>query len=272
MVSNASGQGMSYAITYEGIENVMVNLDYSNPGTLKYKYIHAIKSRYTPDSDIMSVKKPDQDLLIRKLWDIPDDPEALRSKRKNLNSIRSTVNADLKKLFEKGENPEGITISPDHLFAMSDDAKNEMLNAFAHSIKAGANLDLLQIADVMNLIGEFIEKNSGGLHDAVSSDVLENIKKILKALNENSIDQVPDEKEGQKAEDSLEPGNGSGSQKASDEMGGSSLDTVEIENDQVDIVDDELEEIEDDQVDIVEDDELEEIDDAQVDIVEDELE
>gem|GEM_PF-429301 len=268
---------MSYAITYEGIENVMANLDYSNPGTLKYKYIHAIKSRYSPDTDIMSVKRADQDLLIRKLWDISDDPEAVRSKRKNLNTIRSTVNADLKKLFEKGENPEGITISPDHTFAMSDDAKNEMLNAFAHSIKAGANLDLLQIADVMNLIGEFIEKNSGGLHDAVSTDVLENIKKILKALNENSVGDVADEKEGQKTEDSLELGNGPGSPQASDEIGGASLDSVddeeleEVDDDQVDIVDDdELEEIDDDQVDIVDDEELEEIDDDQVDIVDDE--
>ena len=105
VISSASGQGMGYIITYEGIENVVMDLDYVNPNTLKHKYVHFIKSRYTPETDILSMRRPDPDGLIRMIWGLPDDPEAIRAKRKNLSSIRSAVNSDLKDLFQKGLNP-----------------------------------------------------------------------------------------------------------------------------------------------------------------------
>jgi formylglycine-generating enzyme required for sulfatase activity len=285
---------MGYIITYEGIENVVMDLDYVNPNTLKHKYVHFIKSRYTPETDILSMQRPDPDGLIRMIWDLPEDQEAIRAKRKNLSSIRSAVNSDLKDLFQKGLNPEGITISPDHLFVMSDDAKNERLNAFAHSIHTGTTIDLMQIADVLNLIGEFIEKNDG-LSSSTSSDVLENIRHILEMLKTREFDSNPSDENkepesGQNAPDSSE-GDGTGLSDVDkdefeevteedleivDEAGADIVDEndlEEIEEAETDIVDEvELEEVEDTDTDIVDEDELEEVEDTDADIVdEDEL-
>jgi len=281
MISGSQGQGLSYVITYEGIENVVSSLDYSNPNTLKHKYIQAVLSRYAPDIDVLLVEKPDPDRLIRDIWNLPDDPEQIRSKRKNLSSIRSTVNSDLKALFQKGLNPEGITVGPDHLFVMSDEAKNERLSAFAQSIKSGAHIDLMQVADVLKLIGDFIEKNSDELRTPRSSELLENIQNVLKMLgSETGESAAPGSGSGPFSEESEGPGQENPDMAGQmtedlDDLEKIDLDEIEeVDEDQVDIVDeDEIEEVDEDQVDIIDEDEIEEVDEDQVDIVdEDEIE
>jgi hypothetical protein len=278
LVPNTTSNDLGYSISYEGIERVIENLDYTNPGILKYKYIQALKSLYNPNEDVMSVQKPDPDDLIRKIWDTSGNLQAVRAKRKNLSSIRSTVNADLKNLFEKGDNPEGITINPDHVFVMSDDAKNERLNAFAETIRSGAGVDLNQITDVLNFIGEFLENNREGLDRNESSTVLNTIQNILDKLDPT-----------RKSEDSL--GQNSivpGGENHWEGVGpdGSSMEYEHEADETGSLVQDEFEEVVDDDVEILEDEileepgdveerhdgreEFDEVDDEDIDILEDE--
>ncbi len=131
---------MPSSITMEGIENVISNLNYRSARSLKYKYIHAIKSFYKSETSIDEIHTIDSKELIKIIWDTGDNPSLINAKRKNFSSIKSTVNSDLKKLYDKQENSEGITINSSNVFDMSDDAKNELLNSFDSEMKKKVRL------------------------------------------------------------------------------------------------------------------------------------
>ena len=92
---------MASAITMEGIEQAISNLEYKNQTTLKYRYVHHIRQYYTSDNSDRFPNEIDHEALIKILWDTDHSIEAIKNKRRNLNSVRSSVNADLKKLYEK---------------------------------------------------------------------------------------------------------------------------------------------------------------------------
>jgi hypothetical protein len=75
------------------------------------------------------------DEIIKSLWCIGDDPESIKGKRKNLSSIKSGVNADLKKLYHEGKNSQGVIVGPNNVFTMSDEAKDKALESVAAVFK-----------------------------------------------------------------------------------------------------------------------------------------
>ena len=87
-------------ITLQGIDEAIEDLAYRNKGTLKYRLVEAIRSFYADEASIMNIRAVDGDELIKRLWDIGDDARAIKNKRKNLSSIRSSVNKDFKKAYE----------------------------------------------------------------------------------------------------------------------------------------------------------------------------
>jgi formylglycine-generating enzyme required for sulfatase activity len=147
---------MASAITLTGIDRAISRLEYVNENTLKCKFIRHIRQYYTDDDSIASLKAIDLTALIKLLWNTGDDPEAIKNKRKSLNSLRSSVNADLKKLYEKGINAEGIKISPDNIFVMSEDAKDNILNTFGYELEPDGTLKLDQIMDILKLANDTV--------------------------------------------------------------------------------------------------------------------
>ena len=89
---------MASAITLEGIDQAISNLNYKNKNTLKYKFVHHIRQYYTTENSVVSLNEIDHEEIIKMLWDTDHSFEAIKNKRKNLNGVRSSVNADFKKL------------------------------------------------------------------------------------------------------------------------------------------------------------------------------
>jgi hypothetical protein len=147
---------VAFILTLKGVDNAISNLNYSNKNTLKYRYVHHIRQFYSDGDPVESVGEIGSEELIKILWNTDDSPEAIKSKRKNLNSLRASVNADFKKLYDKGGNPEGVKIGSENIFVMLDDAKDKILNEFGYDLQPDVKLKLDQILDILRLANETV--------------------------------------------------------------------------------------------------------------------
>jgi tetratricopeptide (TPR) repeat protein len=120
---------MASLITLKGIDQAISDLNYQNKQSLKYRLVTVLRQFYEDETSIESLRDIGADELIEVLWGIADEPATTKKKRKNLSKIRYSVNADLRALYRKGKNPEGIIIGPTNTFRMSDEAKDRALRA-----------------------------------------------------------------------------------------------------------------------------------------------
>ena len=175
---------MAIVITLEGIDQAISNLNYRNRNTLKYKLLGAIRGFYENNGSVEALEGIDPDELIQRLWGTGDDPAITINKRKNLSSIRSSVNANLKRLYKDGENPEGIVIGPNNIFEMSDEAKENFLKSFVDGVKGESSINLSQITEVLSLVGDLISK----LEDLEGSDEdsrkFDELKRLIQGLSQ----------------------------------------------------------------------------------------
>jgi formylglycine-generating enzyme required for sulfatase activity len=250
---------MASAITLTGIDQAISNLKYINENTLKYRFVRHIRKYYVNDNSLESLKAIDHAELIKLLWDTDDDPEAIKHKRKNLNSLRSSVNVDLKKLYEKGGNPEGIKIGTDNIFVMSEDAKDNILDKFGYELQPDGTLKLDQIMEILKLANETVSASIAA-EDTTRKDgfsKIDQLKDLIKGLSEKAGLGAPEF-----------PKTGAGSEGEQAESQGSPDDLGEVGD--INFVDEDevISEIED----IGEEEVLEEADDANVDEILDEVE
>jgi len=177
---------MASAITLEGIDQSISNLKYKHKNTLKYRFVQHIRQYYTSENSVEFLNEIDYEELIKVLWDTDHSLETIKNKRKNLNSVRSSVNADLKKLYEKGENPEGIKIGSSNIFVMSEDAKDKILKKVGYDLQPDGTLKLDQIMDILKLANETVSasmaventEKKGGLKK------VDRLKDLIKGLSE----------------------------------------------------------------------------------------
>lgn len=177
---------MAPVITLKGIDEAISNLGYRNQNGTKSRLIRAIRAHYERDDFILSVISIDSDSLIRMLWVNALDPITVRNRRRNLSSIKSSVNADFKKLYEEGKNPEGITISSSNTFVMSEEAKDSALEALTGGSDMEGTGGLGQLAGVLNTLREAV--SSSGNLDEFSKDqepaALHELQDLIRALSE----------------------------------------------------------------------------------------
>ena len=233
------------SITLSGITEALENLNY-RPGSVKDKAIRAISAYYVSEDSIRELSSIDGDSIIRRIWDVGDDPSKIKSKRRNFYSLKSSINADLKKLSTNGLNSEDITLTGSNIFDMTEDAKNSLLQSFSDAVKTD-EFDLTKAADVLNAVAEFLDKIQSPDVENESRDIIEKIKKALDRLGAGIFDDH---------------------EEAGSDGDGVLDDEVEIEE----VDDEELEEIEeideDQQIEDIEldgDEELEEVDEALLD-------
>ncbi|PLX54318.1 MAG: hypothetical protein C0611_00650, partial [Desulfobacteraceae bacterium] len=177
---------MASAITLEGIDQTISNLKYKNKSTLKYRFVQHIKQYYTSENSVEFLNEIEHEELIKALWDTDHSFEAIKNKRKNLNGVRSSVNADLKKLYEKGENPEGIKIGSSNIFVMSEDAKDKILKKVGYELQPDGTLKLDQIMDILKLANETVS-GSMAVEDTEKKDgfkKIDRLKDLIKGLSE----------------------------------------------------------------------------------------
>jgi hypothetical protein len=147
-------------IKLRDIDEAVSNLDYKNKKTLKYKLIHAIRQYYVDDSSVDFLKSIDTEELVKTLWHTGEDPGLIKGKRKNLSSIKSGVNADLKELYHEGKNPQGVVIGQSNVFDMSDEAKDKALDAVAGVLKDTGTDTIGKIIEVLNTVNDILSKSS----------------------------------------------------------------------------------------------------------------
>ncbi len=177
---------MAAVISLKGIDQAIADLDYQNENTLKYRLVHAIRAFYQEDeSSIQTLQEIDAEVLIKALWgllDTGDDPAVVKAKRKNLSSTKSSVNADLKRLYKDGKNSEGMTIGRSNIFVMSNEAKDKLITSL--SLDEAATLK--KIAESLSIIKEVLSSPEA-LADVKSSDgpiKLEDLRGTIQELAE----------------------------------------------------------------------------------------
>jgi hypothetical protein len=173
-------------ISLKGIDKAISSLNYRDNKTLKYRLVHAIRESYESKGAVTTLQGIDTDELVKALWDTEDDPSTIKSKRKNLSSIKSSVNADLKRLYEDGKNPEGIIIGRSNVFVMSDEAKDRLLTSFTGSAKKDGGVTLEQINEVLNIVHEVLSDPEVLANTEISDRTgkLSQLKNIIQGLSQ----------------------------------------------------------------------------------------
>ena len=121
---------MGAVITLKGIDQAIANLNYQNRNALKSRLILFIRGYYSDEESVAHLSRIDTHELIHALWETGDHFKEIKRKRKNFNSVKSSLNTDLQKLFEAGKNPEGVSIGSENIFVMSNEAKDKFLKDY----------------------------------------------------------------------------------------------------------------------------------------------
>ena len=171
---------MAPVITVKGIDQAKSNLNYRNKNALKYRLINVIRGFYEDENSTESLKGIDPDKLIKLLWDTGNDPAIIENRRKNLSSVKSSVNADLKKLYREGKNPDGVSIGPAYVFVMSDEARDNALKAVIDSGQRDGPVNLGEITQALNLVDQMLSRPAAlsdrdGSRDSGKLDELKNL-------------------------------------------------------------------------------------------------
>ncbi len=167
-------------ISLAGIEQAVEGLGYRSDKTPKSRLIYALRKRYLESDAIESVHAMETDALIDSMWQLGGDAKAIKSKRRNLSSIKSSVNADLQNAYENGRNPEGITIGPLNTFVMSDSAKDKILSSFSGAVNLEGGDSLDRVSEALKIVSEYLSNLPGGLED----DKLSNLKSLVEGLTD----------------------------------------------------------------------------------------
>ncbi|UCE34586.1 MAG: hypothetical protein JSV40_01295 [Deltaproteobacteria bacterium] len=178
---------MASFITFKGIDQAISNLNYGEKKTLRCRLVDTIRQFYESQGSAESLAGIPTEALVRALWLAGDYPEAMRSRRKNLSSIKYSVNVHLRRLYREGKNPEGIIIGRNNTFVMSDEAKDKLLGAFRNFMKKQGLGALSQIAEIFTLLNELVsspdtpadKESANGL-----SGKIRQLKDLVRGLSE----------------------------------------------------------------------------------------
>jgi formylglycine-generating enzyme required for sulfatase activity len=172
-------------ITVEGIDSALSGLGYLGGSTLKSRLLVLLRDFYDNNNETPTVEKIDRDELIRSLWGLGNDPKAVKNKRKNFSSLKSSVNKDLRNLYQNEQNPEGIIIGPHNVFALSNEAKDRILENLSATIRKSGTANLDKITEVMGVVNELLSNSNALLHaqGTRTKDKLDQLRNVLNSLS-----------------------------------------------------------------------------------------
>jgi formylglycine-generating enzyme required for sulfatase activity len=165
------------------IDEAITNLEYKNKDTFKYKLIHIIRLRYENDESTESMRHIDTEELVKALWSVGDKHESVKSKKKNLSSIKSHINADLKRLYQEGKNPQGVIIGQNNLFDMSDEAKDKALETIAEVLKERRAVSIEKISEVLKAVNDIMSESSSFFTVHGDSEAIHSMKSVIHDLS-----------------------------------------------------------------------------------------
>jgi formylglycine-generating enzyme required for sulfatase activity len=192
-------------VTLKDIDEAIDSLSYKSETTLKCKLIRAVRNLYPDDSSIEALKSIDTEELVKVVWDTGDDPELIKIKRKSFSSIKSSVNNDLKKLYQKGNNPQGIIIGHNNIFDISDDAKNKALSSIADIFREKGIDTSSKITEILAALSDILANAISSTNPEEAREEIDRLKTLMTGLSgkfgvpmPESIDQKADEGAGLK--------------------------------------------------------------------------
>ncbi len=199
---------MAAMITIEGIGNVLSSLGYLHENTLKSRLLVLVRNSYDNNTDASAIEDIDRDDLIRSLWGLGSDPETVKNKRRSFSSLKSSVNKDLRDLYKNGRNPEGITLGPHNIFALSNEAKDRILENLSNTIKSSETANLDKITNVLEVVNELLSDPNVLPDDrgTGTQDKLDQLKSILKSVSSTVGIAAPDGSSAREQNDSALPG------------------------------------------------------------------
>ncbi len=191
---------MATILKLKDIDEAIAGLGYKNKDTLKYKLVHAIRQYYPDEISTEPIQAIDTEELVKKLWSVDGDSELLKSKKKNLSSVKSGINADLKRLYQEGRNPQGVVIGQSNVFDMSDGAKNKALGTFDAILKEEGTDAIRKITELLNAVNEILTQSGSdptsgeglGSFDQMKDRLLDLSRKIGLSLNDGAGTGVAD--------------------------------------------------------------------------------
>ncbi len=161
--------------TIQGITQAIENLN-CQPNTLRARLLERIRASYTANEDLDTLKNINTEELITELWDV-HSPEEIKQKRKNFSGLKSSVNKALKTALADGGNPDGIIISRDNIFTVSEEKKNSLIE------KLGVLGGKESIADILGAVKELIKDSIS--HESDINNLMQQLdstKEILSNL------------------------------------------------------------------------------------------
>ncbi len=259
---------MNTQITLSDIKTTILNLKYKNINSPKYKFLNTLTQFFVNDISFSTINTIDSEILVKKIWNTGDNPRLIKAKLKNLNSVRSSINKDLNKLYKENQNPQGVNINTSNVFVMSNEAKNNLMDKFSDKMGSGS---IDEIYNVLDLVNEIISK----LDNNKINDSKNKLDKLRELINNISKD-TPDNDKGTDTEliddEDVEVVDDEGAELIDDDdiEVVDDVDTELIDDEDVEVVDDEgAELIDDEDIDVVDDEETELIDDDDVEVVDD---
>ncbi|NDY41482.1 formylglycine-generating enzyme family protein [Dissulfurirhabdus thermomarina] len=144
---------MPAPISMDAVDQALGHLGY-RAGTLKARFLEAVRRRFAEGA-----RRVDAAELVRELWGPWADVAELRRRRKNLSGLKSAVNADLKRLFREGHNPEGLVVGPRNVFSMCDEAKDRVIEAVAGQVR-DAGLAMEEFLDLLGRLRSMLRDPS----------------------------------------------------------------------------------------------------------------
>ena len=182
---------MSIISSLKDIDQAIAELNYRSETTLKYKLIHAIRNWYTSESSLEALQAIDTEELVKSIWETGDNPELSRNKKKNFSSLKSGVNTDLKKLYTRGKNPQGIIINHSNVFDISNEAKNKTLASLTDVLRekgvdAGSGMTEI-LAAVSDILAGAVSSNQAGMHEEIGR-----LKKLIGGITAEQ--ETPDDR------------------------------------------------------------------------------
>ena len=174
------------SVSLEGIDKAINELNYRN-NSVKQKFIKFIRNYYVSENSISDLNSIPSDAIIQFIWEIKDDYQKIKSRRRNFSAIKSSINADLKKLSKKGSNPENIIINENNIFDMSQEAKDDLLKSFSGAVKTG-DMNIEQAAELLKTVTEFLDNFQAETREGENTaNIIDQVKKILDRITNDAL-------------------------------------------------------------------------------------
>ncbi|MCW7754078.1 hypothetical protein OOT00_08770, partial [Desulfobotulus sp. H1] len=198
---------MNLNLSLKGIDQALDNLPYRNPNTPKYRLIMTIRKHFTSDADLALIPDLAMETLIPDIWETGNDQQHIRSRRKNFASLRTAINADLKKMMEEGRNPEGVIIGKNNTFEMADTMREKILQTVSGMVAGGGSqISISHLYELLGLVKDFLNRREKGIDDPEGKE-LQELKKLLESIDnadKPSTEEIPEDHSGTETKDQEE--------------------------------------------------------------------